>query len=144
MRILKSVIDTINNSISDQPSETGGILGGRGNELIDEIVMDSQNPYVSKKCSYSPNIVFLNQNIELWQSNGTAFKGIFHTHYYGIKTLSCGDKKYISEIMRALPECLNYLYFPVFVLPDRELICYKAIRTNEIICIQEEPLIIVE
>lgn len=142
MRILKSVIDAIDSLVSEQPPETGGILGSHDNELIDELVMDEPNPRTIKNCSYTPNISFLNQNIELWQSNNINFKGLFHTHYYGIKTLSCGDKKYINEIMCGLPKCIQYLYFPIFVLPNRELICYNAIRGNKAILIEEEPLII--
>lgn len=142
MRILKSVIDTINDSISGLPPETGGILGSHDNELIDEVVMDSPVPTNTRPCSYFPNVDFLNQNIKLWQDNGISFAGIFHTHFAGVKTLSCGDRKYINAIMCAMPQQINGLYFPVFVLPDRELVCYKAIRTNGIIDIQAEELVI--
>ncbi len=144
MRILKSVIDMIDSLVSEQPPETGGILGCHDNEIIDEVVMDLPNPHTLKNCSYTPNVSFLNQNIELWQSNNINFKGIFHTHYFGVETLSCGDKKYITEIMYGLPKCIEYLYFPIFVLPNRELICYKAIRENKAILIREESLIIEE
>lgn len=144
MRILKSIIDMIDSLVSEQPPETGGILGSHDNEFIDELVMDEPNPHAIKNCSYTPNISFLNQNIELWQNNNINFKGIFHTHYFGVKTLSCGDRKYITEIMHKLPKCIEYLYFPIFVLPNRELICYKAIRENEAILVEEEPLIIEE
>lgn len=144
MKILKSVIDMIDSSVSAQPPETGGILGCHDNEIIDEVVMDLPNLHTLKNCSYTPNVSFLNQSIELWQSNSINFKGIFHTHYFGIKTLSCGDRNYITEIMCRLPRCIEFLYFPIFVLPNRELICYKAIRDNETILIEEEPLIIVE
>lgn len=144
MKILKSIIDKIDNLVADHPSETGGILGSSNSEYIDEVVMDLPNPYTSRSCSYSPNVAFFNQNIELWQSKDITFKGVFHTHYFGVKSLSCGDKKYITEIMRGLPKCVGYLYFPVFVLPERELICYKAVRTNDSIFIEEEPLVLME
>lgn len=142
MKILKSVISTINDSISGLPPETGGILGKHDNELIDEVVMDSLEPANTRPCSYFPNVVFLNQNIKLWQDDGILFAGIFHTHFGGVKTLSCGDRKYINAIMRAMPQQINTLYFPVFVLPDRELVCYKATRSNGIIDIQAEELVI--
>ena len=144
MRILKSVIDMIDSLVSAQPPETGGILGSHDNEFIDELIMDEPNPRTIKNCSYIPNISFLNKNIELWQSNNINFKGIFHTHYYGVKTLSCGDRKYIAEIMNSLPKSIKYLYFPIFVLPNRELICYKAVHENDTVFIEEEPLIIKE
>ena len=142
MRILKTLMDTISNSISGLPPETGGILGSNDNEFIDEIVMDSPDPTNTRPCSYFPNVEFLNQNIKLWQDKGISFVGIFHTHFCGVKTLSCGDRKYINAIMCSMPRQINTLYFPVFVLPDRELVCYKAIRTNGIIDIQAEELFI--
>ena len=144
MKISKKILESFNSCILDKPPEIGGILGSHDNEVIDELVMDEPNPHTIKNCSYTPNISFLNQNIELWQSNNINFKGLFHTHYYGIKTLSCGDRKYIAEIMNSLPKSIKYLYFPVFVLPNRELICYKAVRENDTVFIEEEPLIIEE
>ena len=142
MRISKSVIDTINNSISDLPPETGGILGSHDNELIDEVIMDSPDPTNTRPCSYFPNVVFLNQNIKLWQDKVISFAGIFHTHFGGVKTLSCGDRKYINAIMCAMPQQITSLYFPVFVLPDRELVCYKAICSNGIVDICAEDIIV--
>ncbi len=142
MKIAKRMLEKFNNCISDKPPEIGGILGSHNNEFIDELVIDKPDPCTIKNCSYTPNISFLNQNIELWQSNNINFKGIFHTHYFGIKTLSCGDRKYITKIMNSLPKSITYLYFPIFVLPNRELICYKAIRENETVFIEEEPLIV--
>lgn len=139
MRILKSVIDTINNLVSDQPLETGGILGGHDNELIDEVVMDLPDSTNTRPCSYFPNVDFLNHTIEKWQKNGVFFRGIFHTHFVGVKTLSCGDKKYINAIMNAMPSSVDSLYFPVFVLPNRELVCYRAIKRHRTveICYEE-------
>lgn len=141
MRILRSVIDMINYSISGLPPETGGILGSRDNELIDEVVMDTPSPTNTRPCSYYPNVDFLNQNIRSWQNNGVSFAGIFHTHFGGARALSCGDKKYINAIMSAMPKQVEYLYFPVFVLPDREMICYRAVRANGNIDICAENLI---
>lgn len=142
MRILKTVNDTVHNLISDDPSEIGGILGSHNNELIDEVILDAQDPNALKRCSYTPNVAFLNQQIKHWQDCKIHFKGMFHTHHFGIKTLSCGDQKYITEIMTRMPDCIQYLYFPIFVLPDRQWIGYKAVRTNEEILIQEDDIFI--
>lgn len=142
MRIKKNVIDIINHRILDMPPETGGILGSQGNDIIDEVIVDLPDLTSSAPCSYFPNVDFLNQHIAAWQDNGIMFAGIFHTHFCGVKTLSQGDRKYITAIMCAMPHQFNILYFPVFVLPDRELVCYKAVRSNGIIDIQAENLII--
>lgn len=142
MRISKSVTDIINNSISNQPYETGGILGSHDKSLINEVILDLPNFTNKRPCSYFPNVDFLNQSIESWQNKKIHFVGIFHTHFGGAKNLSCGDKKYIFAIMDAMPEQIDCLYFPVFVLPNRELVCYKAIRLNGIVDIQAEDLVI--
>lgn len=142
MEISQSIIDIINASILDLPVETGGILGSQNGNLINEVVLDLQEPSAAKRCSYSPNVAFLNRNIELWQKEDVVFKGIFHTHYFGVKTLSCGDRAYINEIMLSMPEGVNSLYFPVYVMPERQMICYKAVRTGKTVCIQTEKVVI--
>lgn len=143
MKILKSVVNLISKAASQQSFEIGGIIGSHSNDTIDEVVIDLLKTNNINCCSYSPNVIFLNQNIDSWQNNNIEFKGVFHTHFFGIKTLSCGDKKYINEIMRVMPENIKFLYFPVFVLPDMELVCYKAIKKNQSIFIKEEPIVMV-
>lgn len=54
--------------------------------------------------------------------------GIVHVHFGGAKTLSDGDKRYIEKIMRAMPDSIRQLYFPIVVQPDRELIPYIAVQ----------------
>lgn len=142
MRVLKSVIDIIDGSISDYPPETGGILGSCDDGVISEVVVDLPNAENIRPCSYFPNVDFLNSKIRLWQNKGVSFKGIFHTHFCGVRTLSEGDKKYIKAIVNAMPSEIKILYFPIYVLPDREMVCYKAVNSNGIIGIQGEDLII--
>ena len=130
MRILKSVIDMIDSLVSAQPPETGGIIGSTNGELIDKVVMDVPESPGEYMCYYAPNVDFLNENIEIWQNKGIEFKGVFHTHFVGVETLSYSDKQYIIAIMKAMPEEIKYLYFPIFVLPDRKMVCYKASLKN--------------
>lgn len=126
MIIDKETYNTINNSITGDPPETGGIIGSADGEIIDKVIIDVPELPAERMCSYAPNVDFLNKNIEIWQNEGIVFKGVFHTHFMGVKTLSCADKQYINAIMNAMPDEIKYLYFPVFVLPDRRLVCYKA------------------
>lgn len=142
MKVKKAVIDMINNDISDMPPEIGGIMGSHNNDLIDEIVIDQPYQVNVRPCSYYPNVDFLNQIIDGWQENNICFMGIFHTHFVGVKTLSCGDKKYIDAIMKSMPSYIEYLYFPIFVLPDRELVCYKAKKRNGTVDICYEDIYI--
>ena len=142
MKVKKSVLDKINSNILDMPPEIGGIIGSHDSNLVDEIVIDQLNQANVRPCSYYPNVDFLNQTIEGWQENNINFMGVFHTHFVGVKTLSCGDKKYIDAIMKSMPPYIEYLYFPIFVLPDRELVCYKAKKQNGIVDICYEDIYI--
>jgi hypothetical protein len=142
MRIKKNVIDTISVSVAGLPYETGGILGSHDKIVIDEVVMDVWESSNAKPCAYSPHVYFLNQNIDLWQKSGISFMGMFHTHFVGVETLSCGDIKYIKAIMNAMPQRVGFLYFPIFVLPNEKLICYKAERVDGTVCIQRDELIV--
>ena len=142
MRISKAVLQSINEFISDTPPETGGILGSRTHNVVEAVAFDLPNTESTRPCAYFPNVDFLNHTIQLWQEDGIRFLGIFHTHFASVKTLSNGDIQYIRQIMQAMPASIEYLYFPVFVLPDRELVCYRAIRTKDGVKIVREPTII--
>lgn len=140
MKILNSVLSEINAAISDIPPETGGILGSTDGDIIDRLVMDHPAEIPAKRCAYAPNTDFLNQCIGQWQESRIAFRGIFHTHFGSVRTLSCSDVKYINAIMAAMPDSIHFLYFPVFVLPDRVLVCYQAERHSSGIRIVQDAL----
>lgn len=142
LKILKSVIAAMDAAV--QPYEIGGILGMRKGDVIDEVAMDVISSIPVRQCSYTPNVNYLNQVLEQWQKNEIIFRGIFHIHFAGVRTLSEGDRKYIEAIMQAMPEDIDYLYFPIFVLPKRELVCYKAVFINGCIDIRDEKVTIVD
>lgn len=143
MRVTEAVINKLNKLISDELPEIGGIIGSVKEGIITEVIMDEISASPNIMCHYEPNVDFLNQYIAEWLDNGIEFKGVFHTHFSGVRTMSYADKKYINAIMRNMPQSIKYLYFPIFVLPDRKFICYKAeIINNEIYIYQEEVTII--
>ncbi|MBQ4110523.1 MAG: hypothetical protein IJC74_06520 [Clostridia bacterium] len=143
MIITKFAYNKLKILIPKTPPEHGGILGSKNDEVITEIVMDKRVYSSNYNCKYSPNIDFLNLCIEKWCENNISFKGIFHTHFAGVKTLSLTDIQYISDIMNSMPEEIEYLYFPIFVMPDCELVCYKAERINEKIEIELDSVDII-
>lgn len=143
MKISIAAFNKLNMLISDEPPEIGGILGSKNDNIITDIIKDEIKKSFQKKCYYEPNVDFLNQHINKWIEQGIAFKGVFHTHFVGVKTLSCADKKYINAIMRNMPEEIIYLYFPIFVLPSRELVCYKAEKSKKEIKIYHEDVVII-
>lgn len=142
VKVKKSAFYKININIPDIPSEIGGIMGSHNNDLIDEIVIDKPDQANARMCSYYPNVDFFNQVIEGWQKNNICFMGIFHTHFFGVTSLSSGDKKYIDAIMKSMPSYIECLYFPIFVLPNRELVCYKAQKRNGTVDVCKEDVYI--
>ena len=142
MIITASVYDKVNRSVSGNPPEIGGIIGSSDNNIINEVVVDFPTFPVEMHCSYTPNVDFLNKCIEIWSKNGICFKGIFHTHFMGIKSLSIADKRYIKVIMSSMTKEIEYLYFPIFILPNREFSVYVARKHfNDIQILPDEVII---
>jgi len=142
VKITGEVLNVIAASVTDLTFETGGILGSRDGSAVDQVVMDRAFPSNTKHCAYAPNVGFLNGNIARWQERGIAFQGIFHTHFAGVTTLSPGDKEYIMTIMNAMPPGMDSLYFPIYVLPQGEVIGYRAVRGDGTVEIRPEDVTI--
>ena len=130
MKIYRKVLCQIDNSVKNHPPEVGGIIGSDNGVVVTNFVMDRQMSLPSHCCSYSPNVDFLNNCIQTWITNGIYFMGIFHTHFFGIRTLSDADKVYINKIMAAMPDFVEKLYFPIYVLPNRNMECYIAVKAS--------------
>ncbi|MGN0487773.1 MAG: hypothetical protein ACI4HO_00765 [Ruminococcus sp.] len=126
------------NNVPKTPPEAGGILGAKQGTIV-QAYLDkglSKNKY----CCYEPNTFLLNSVIQNWQKQNIDFVGIFHTHYYGVSTLSKNDISYINLILNSMPEEVENLYFPV-VLPEQQtIIPYIAIKTVNGIKIFEEKI----
>lgn len=138
MNINKCVYNEIINTAKLLPPETGGLLGGR-NDTVVEVLRDEGLPS-EKKCSYYPDTALFNRTIKEWQSKDIDFMGIYHTHYWGVDTLSEGDKIYITRIMKSMPEGVDRLYFPLIVMPDKKLVCYVAKKTLGNLVIETESV----
>jgi len=122
------------------PPEIGGILGSK-NEEIDELVFDITEPSYFNGI-YVPNVSFLNKCIDKWLDEGITFRGMFHTHALNWLELSSDDKKYIIQIMNAMPDSITKLYFPV-VFPLNFIRDFYAEKRDDQIIILEEELKIV-
>lgn len=142
MTIVKELLQTIRSNVSSCPFETGGILGSRDGILVSEIIMDP-NDRETYRCCYIPNIRYFNQCIEEWNRKNIVFMGMFHTHFHNVSTLSDGDIKYIHTIMSAMPNEIDRLFFPIYILPQNQMICYEAIREKNNISVKNDVLKIV-
>ena len=128
MWIIRDVVNALNETICDLPPETGGVLGSDSDNVVTHYVHDVGVNDLSKCCSYTPNVGLLNKCISEWCGRGIRLMGVFHTHFAGVETLSQADIVYIESIMRAMPQEINQLFFPIYVLPDRNIIVYKYIQ----------------
>ncbi len=134
MKISKNMYDFICSNINEYNFEIGGILGSSSDGVIINIVLDK--PIEKQRCKfkYTPNVTYLNNIIEEWAKNNISFSGIFHTHFSGSRNLSSVDKDYIKLIMTVAKDYADYLFFPIFTLPDEVLTIYKCgIKENELI-----------
>ena len=106
---------------------------------VTDIVLD-KGRIGGRPCSYTPDVAFLNREIKRWAEKGLRFMGVFHVHFGGAEALSEGDRNYIARIMDAMPEGYDRLYFPVVVMPERRVVAYQAVRTNEKIEIKRDEI----
>lgn len=143
MQITKEAFAIIKEGVGTPAYEIGGIIGSSDGEVIDKVIMDNIEAPPQKACSYRPNTEYLNKQIARWQDDGIEFRGVFHSHFAEVKTLSNGDIKYINEIIMAMPDSVKYLYFPLYVLPSGKLVGYRAeIARGETIIGKEEITVV--
>ena len=140
MEIYEEVLDLIA-EVAEKASdhEIGGMLGADRSGSICQVVVDHSSS--NNRHTYVPNVDWLNNIIAQWENWN--FSGLFHTHLNNQKTLSCGDRKYIKEILMAMPSDVTYLYFPLHVLPENKFYAFKAERINDEIIITEESVHII-
>ena len=136
MRIKSFIHDCILNA-PFVPPETGGIIGGTKG-IITEFFFDEGHS-VNDHAAYIPDIGLINSRIQRWQEEGISFYGMYHTHPDHQETLSGDDVLYIKEIMRAMPDNVPFLYFPV-VIPKQKIIPYKATIVKDTVYLTEDIL----
>lgn len=143
MIITKDVLKKIEEIAHSKDVEVGGILGMKTNDVVSCFVADLPQNGVGCRFDYSPNIDFLNTQIEKWAENDIRFIGLFHTHFSGSKNLSDADIEYIKLIMLNSKDIVEQLYFPLFTLPDNILTVYKAYFDGDETVIKVDELVII-
>ena len=141
MRMCREIFDEIVNVAIDAPPENGAIIGG-DNNVVKTHYMDMGVSSL-KACSYTPNVSLLNGIISEWSVEGIQFMGIYHTHFFEVRTLSEGDIRYIRNILLGMPDEIDSLYFPLVVFPSRTMVCFKAIKKLDSIEICNDNLVLV-
>lgn len=127
MKIGNEILSDVLKRMPSVPPEAGGIIGGKEGRVC---LWKYDAGYFERGCAYRPNVQFLNDVIASWIDKGYDFMGIVHVHFGNSNTLSDGDKRYIEKIMRAMPNFIEQLYFPIVVQPKRQFIPYVAYRSE--------------
>lgn len=140
MKIDKNTLEKIMASFPKVPPENGGILGSK-NGIVCEYIHD-KNIRLDDKAIYIPNILFLNESIEKWETESIEFAGLLHSHMNKEKFLSFGDIEYIKQIMKSLPDTVKKVFFPI-VIPKCCIIGYVAEKIGEEIVITNDKIEIV-
>lgn len=120
------------------PPEIGGVLFQR-NDIVSHYVIDEGLKEYGK---YTPNVDFLNHQIELMAKKEYEFCGIFHTHFPFGEKLSSDDEKYINRIALSLKNQIDTLYFPI-VLPNDKMVAYCSCFSNGDVIISGDNLVII-
>ncbi|MEZ6044245.1 MAG: ThiF family adenylyltransferase [Planctomycetaceae bacterium] len=111
IKVSRSVIEQIRNSIGAAPAETGGMLGGNRNKnLITHFHLDEMANM--SWTTYSPNTDELNEQLQVWRSQGTELMGFVHSHPGFHNHPSGGDHVYAQAILSAIPS-LKALSIPI-------------------------------
>jgi len=146
MIICQNVFSIIINISRLNTVEIGGIIGGKmckKKEIISRFSFDNYcQP--NKSEYYVPDTKNLSKIITHWQERGTTFYGVFHSRLDTSKELSSADKEYIKNIMLAMPDEVDHLYF-LLVLPKCEkIIAFKAIKHDNYFNIIKDDIEIIE
>lgn len=127
MKISKELLNEMIMKLPSELPETGGIIGGNGGVVTEYwIEIPPKEKLGGFMCCYIPDVDKINKIIQKWVKKGVEFMGMFHTHYFGVDTLSEGDISYIKEILAAMPDGIGKLYFPIFIFPDGRMTLYVA------------------
>lgn len=94
MKMVKSVYKKILENVPTHMPETGGMLGGQDG-TVTKVVFDGGKDDDFRRCHYTPNVTMLNSCLVEWSKSGIEFYGLFHTHFYGVSSLSKGDEIYM-------------------------------------------------
>lgn len=143
MEVLNSIYKIIIENVHDHMPETGGMLGGQDG-IITKVVFDGGKDDDFRRCHYTPDVVMLNSCLLEWSKSGIEFYGLFHTHFYGVSSLSKGDAVYIKKILKAMSQSKKELFFPIVVLLDKKIVSYRCYLDGGDLVSIEAPVMCVE
>ena len=145
LRITRSVIQQIEQTIGLYPPECGGILGAKEDGIISEFYFDRLGESSSE--GYSPDVESINSIlINDWMPRGIYMVGIVHSHSQELYALSCGDIRYGIQILQAL-DTVDAFYLPVVTVSLQRMILHPYVvyskKPADVIC-KSIPLTIVD
>lgn len=142
MQINHIIAQNIINEANSYTYETGGIIGSSSTNVIDCYAFD-KGIQSNCRCTYSPNVKEINKQIEEWSSRNISFCGIYHSHFGKARTFSDSDKKYIKTIMECMPPSVDFLNFPIILIPEGIFVNYIVKLDNGKLTIKEDTITLI-
>lgn len=115
LSILSTVIKEIEDTLSNQEVESGGILGARLMQNVSNHIIEYyfDRGGIGGNHSYTPNTTQINSILlNDWFPRGIIMVGIVHSHVNGILVPSCGDLAYAERILKQL-KYVNTFHLPI-------------------------------
>lgn len=111
-----NVLVEIFRSIGKRPAESGGMLGGKGEEITHYHFDETSR---TSKATYTPDHVSLTNLLKNdWNPSDTRLKGFVHSHPSRFDRPSGGDQVYAGRILEAIDD-LKLLWLPIVnTIPD--------------------------
>ena len=147
LKMTRSVVELIRQTIGVRTAESGGMLGGsRSDGVIRHYHFDGTARRTG--VAYSPDCQTLNALLqEEWNPAGINLLGFVHSHPPSIRRPSYGDERYAARILTANPE-LACLALPIVMTePDTgrfTISAHVAVRNGGRPLIEERELVIVD
>jgi molybdopterin/thiamine biosynthesis adenylyltransferase/proteasome lid subunit RPN8/RPN11 len=145
LRILRSALDDIRQTVGSLPPETGGMLGGsREIGVVTHFHFDRDASRT--RSTYSPDHEKLNQILaKEWNPRGIQLMGFVHSHPHGARFPSAGDEVYASRILAAVPD-LDRLLLPIAMVKTGdthfELLPFGVVRDGDQLVVEKLNIVV--
>lgn len=109
IKMSKEVLFAIYDSIGALTPEQGGMLGTSNGVEVDNYIFDDEAEVGF--ATYTPNIEFLQKELNDWRENSVELIGFVHSHPTGFIFPSSADVEYAKRIINEIDS--DYLFLPI-------------------------------
>ena len=144
MRVNRSVVEAIMQTVASQRPETGGWLGGPLEfGAVTRFHFDNDGDRTAR--SYAPNLVRMSDIIDdRWKADGVGLVGFVHSHPSYARRPSFADLQFALGLFRLVPH-LSQVWLPIVLTkPTFELVPFLVRKTGERACLEPSDLVILK